>query len=181
MTYIIYDREDAISSAYSDETLARLRACELEMVFHRTFTVQREESLMSSIEKFVECEVTPESLWNVLQNRGYNGYDVMEVVERKRWKPISSWGSEGWDLGSWPYEIVFFRTLKETSTTKGTFEVAHYIEGDVTCYSLPNREARYELVNAIAFDSWKLSGCDWVEGYETVEDAPASFKGPYRR
>lgn len=39
-------------------------------------------------------------------DRTGSGYDWMETLTGTPWDTLASWGSEGWDAGSWPY-IIF--------------------------------------------------------------------------
>ena len=40
---------------------------------------------------------------------GDEGYERMEFAPRLGWTAISSWGLNGWDLGNWPYVVVYHR------------------------------------------------------------------------
>lgn len=121
-----------------------------------------------------ECyEVKPEAFWESTWRYG-DGYDVMGVARRKGWREIASWGEDGWDLGSWPYVIVFFRQKG------GCFEVVEYVEGDVTKWVCPTVEIRNQIIDEIAFRWWKQAEESWVKGYESVDELPETLKGPYR-
>jgi hypothetical protein len=39
-----------------------------------------------------------------------DGYSDMAAEERRGWRVIASWGSDGWDLGHWPYVMFYVRT-----------------------------------------------------------------------
>ena len=62
-------------------------------------------------EEFDKYRVDPGNFWKGLLMLGGDGYDDMELAEKIGWHPISAWGKDGWNLGSWPLVIVFFRNL----------------------------------------------------------------------
>jgi len=35
-----------------------------------------------------------------------NGYDFMQDALPRPWRPVASWGADGWDLGDWPLVCV---------------------------------------------------------------------------
>ena len=122
-----------------------------------------------------QYEVEPEPFWRGASLLG-DGYDVMGAAERKSqgWRVVAGWGKDGYDLGSWPLVMVFFRQRDRR------FEIAYYVEGDVTCYSAPTEEIRDAITDELAFLHWKYHGESWVEGYESVEQLPDELRGPYR-
>lgn len=125
-------------------------------------------------------EVESDPIWERLLMRGCTGYDAMEKVEALGYWVISSWGQDGWDLGSWPYVMVFFRNPPRTPD--GTYDVVEYCEGDATTYRCPDRATRERLVDGIAFWHWQHQGEEWVNGIETIDQVPADspLRGPYR-
>jgi hypothetical protein len=64
---------------------------------------------------------------------GDEGYERMEFAPRLGWAAISSWGLNGWDLGNWPYVVVYHR---------GEVELAVDVEGDIDIEKFPTREER---------------------------------------
>lgn len=117
--------------------------------------------------EFEQYQVTPEALLSGAWI--YGGYEAMEfITQTNQWYAVPSWGKSGWDLGSWPLVMVFFRECK------GTFDVATYCEGDISQYACPTPEIRNAITDDIAFFHWK-----WVAGYETVEQLPPELRGPY--
>jgi hypothetical protein len=117
--------------------------------------------------------VSRESFWDRARALGDDGYDVMERARVYRWLPVPSWGRDGWDLGAWPLVVMYLRTAGEQ------YELAYYVEGDVTVYRYPTRELRDAATDALAFWHWKHAGEEWVAGIDRVEDAPAHLRGPF--
>lgn len=117
-------------------------------------------------------EVAPEGYWEVARLAG-DGYDRMEVARRYGWRETASWGLGGWDLGQWPYVVIFVRNKDDL------FEAATNCEGDTTVYRFPNRELRNAAIDAIAFFHWKHQDEDWVKGIATAQDMPPKLRGPF--
>jgi len=115
----------------------------------------------------------PDGFWQNTWRYG-GGYDVMERAVQKGWRAIAGWGSDGWTLGSWPYVIIFHRDQE------GQYDLAYYVEGDVTMYRCPTKELRNQVTDELAFFHWKHRDEEWVDGYDTVEQLPADLRGPYR-
>jgi hypothetical protein len=127
-----------------------------------------EQRLLSSTYR-----IAPESFWSICQMRGDDGYGRMEAAAPKRWHAIPSWGRDGWDLGSWPYVVVYHRDVPDA------FELAENVEGDVTAYRYPTREMRDCATDELAFYHWKHEGEDWVAGIEHFDNAPAHLRGAF--
>lgn len=125
-------------------------------------------------EELEQYRVEPDAFWQATWLYG-DGYDVMAQAERplQGWRVVSSWGRDGYDLGSWPYVMVFFRERRG-------FEIAYYVERDVVCYVAPTKARREAIVDEIAFFHWKHQNEVWVKGYESVEHVPDELRGPYR-
>jgi hypothetical protein len=104
-----------------------------------------------------------------------DGYDVMEAAEGFGWHAVSSWGKDGWDLGSWPLVIVFVRN------TAGKFHVIEYVEGDVTMWSCPSQLMRQQIIDSLAFFHWKHREMPWVKDFESIDTVPldAAIRGSY--
>ncbi|MDQ3765054.1 MAG: hypothetical protein M3460_27175 [Actinomycetota bacterium] len=90
------------------------------------------------------------------------------------WYAVASWGSEGWDLGTWPLVIVAHYDGDEEAEMP--WGVATYVEGDITVKEFPDRAARDKETNEIAVFYWQQD--------DDVPDAPKDFTdgrlGPYR-
>ena len=126
-----------------------------------------------------QYKVDPGNFWKGLLMLGGDGYDDMELAEKHGWKPISAWGKEGWNLGSWPLVIVFFRNLKKGD--ENFYQVIEYVEGDVTMWSCPTKELRQQVIDELAFFHWKFSNKEWVNDYTSVDELPDELRGPYGR
>lgn len=100
-----------------------------------------------------------------------DGYDLMEVAGRDGWRPISSWGKDGWDLGDWPYVVVYWRT-----PAPGEYQVATVVEGDVDAHTFATPEERVEHTDGIADFYWRAhaSRSPWL-----TERSKADRSGPY--
>ena len=72
--------------------------------------------------------------------------------------PYPSWGSDGWDLGNWPYVIVVHYDGDEI------YGVATYVEGDITVREFPDRAQRDKETDQIALFYWQRD--------EDMSDAP---------
>jgi hypothetical protein len=125
-------------------------------------------------ETLKQYEQTPDVYWANASLYG-DGYDVMEAVAARGWKPMPSWGKDGYDLGSWPYVIIY------TAKQEWNFCVVEYVEGDITMYACPTKEIREQVINELAFFHWKHSAEEWVSGYEAIDQLPEELRGPYRQ
>lgn len=117
--------------------------------------------------------VEPEAFWQVATMTGDDGYERIERARAHGWSAVPGWGRDGWDLGSWPYVVIFHRG------NGGRFEMAENIEGDVTVWSLPTRELREQATDVLALEWWQYGGVEWVAGIATVAEAPAELRGPF--
>ena len=96
------------------------------------------------------------------------------------WEAVGVWGTEGWDLGCWPYEAVaHFDDVLDV-----IYGLAHYIEGDVTVRAFSSREARDAATDELALSTWLQVGNGPREGLPArntpAAEIPARFRGPYR-
>lgn len=125
-------------------------------------------------EQMKAYQVDPPPFWDATYLLG-DGYDVMEAAEQQGWEVISSWGKDGWDLGSWPLVIVF------VSHKYDTFDVIEYVEGDVTMWSCPSKLMRQQIIDSLAFFHWKHREMPWVKDFESIDKVPldADIRGPY--
>jgi hypothetical protein len=98
-----------------------------------------------------------------------DGYDQMERLGQASWSPVSSWGRDGWDLGDWPYVIVYARVYKNAP------QVLIVTEGDNDLWEFPDKQTQSSFI-----DEWAQW---WWENHSNgpSEDTPAEDrKGPYR-
>ena len=101
---------------------------------------------------------------------GDEGYDRREFASRIGWDAIASWGLNGWDLGSWPYVVVYHR---------GETELAVDVEGDIDIKEFATCEERDRRTDEIAFFYWKNDEEEWVNGIDSHEQMPPNLRGPF--
>lgn len=137
-------------------------------------TVENTATQLSAAE-LATYVVAPEPFWAACLMTGDDGYDRIEVAHLRGWSAVPAWGLDGWDLGGWPYVVVFHRQRD------GRFELAENVEGDVAVWAFPSRELRDAATDRLAFDHWQHESEEWVEGVANVEEAPAHLRGPFTR
>lgn len=97
-----------------------------------------------------------------------DGYDWIERLIGTGWHVVPAWGSDGWDLGQWPYVIMAHHN-------GDTFGLVVYVEGDLEVEEFETREARDKATSHKAIFYWQL---------RDVRGAPRNIKdprlGPYR-
>jgi hypothetical protein len=118
-------------------------------------------------------QITPEADWRLFETSGHDGYERIDTASSRGWSPVPSWGSDGWDLGSWPLVVIFHRQSADG------FELAYNVEGSVTVYQYPTRELRDAATDCLAFWHWKYDGAKWVDGIDAVDDAPDHLRGQF--
>lgn len=110
-----------------------------------------------------------------------DGYGDMAVEEDRGWHSCAGWGRDGWDLGSWPYVVIYRRKLPD-----GKFGVMQICEGDRTVYAFTSEADRDAAIDYLFL--WYAAGEDWAplrydqraeldEGELAVDE---KFRGPYR-
>ena len=124
-------------------------------------------------ELYLRHQVDPEPFWAIAHGSGADGYDTMDAATARGWTAVASWGQDGWDLGTWPYVILF------TRTKAGRWELAHYVEGDITTYAFPDQATRDTAIDGTAFWYWKAHERSWVADYQRAEQLPPRFRGPF--
>jgi len=113
----------------------------------------------------------------VLRNHRENfGYDWMDLISEHDWTALGNWGSDGWDLGQWPYIIL---ATTQTADEKGPlFGVATYTEGDVTCEYYRTQARQWDAITEHAYQWWKNGGAD---GPADLPEAAAELPSRYRQ
>lgn len=108
-----------------------------------------------------------------------DGYDWMRELPAG-WDAVGLWGSEGWDLGAWPHQVI----AHYDDTLGVLYGLAHYTEGDVTVRAFGSREARDNATDELALAVWLWEENGPREGLPAegtpAADIPARFRGPYR-
>ena len=108
-----------------------------------------------------------------------DGYGDMEAEERRGWHAIPSWGRDGWDLGEWPYVILYMRVRADKH------ELLSICEGDRTWYQFDSRDDCYAAMDYLFL--WYLAGRNYAPlSYEDRErldkgelEVDAKWRGPY--
>lgn len=106
------------------------------------------------------------------------GYDWMELIEEHGWAVIPSWGSDGWDLGQWPYVMV--AGIRTADGIGNLFGVATYCEGDVTCTFYRSKSQQHEAITKHAHYWWKNGTAHGPANLpETATELPDRDRRPY--
>jgi hypothetical protein len=115
-----------------------------------------------------------------------DGWSDMEVESKRGWEPISAWGSHGWNLGDWPYVMIYSRNRLLEPAAELPFELMSICEGDRTVYGFTTAEDRdaaldYLFLWYAAGQSWAPLAWDDRERLDRGELAvDEKFRGPYR-
>ena len=107
-----------------------------------------------------------------------DGYDVMSVANRFGWRDVAAWGSDGWNLGDWPYVVIYFR--ETPGGGRSAYQLAYYVEGDVSVYGYATEDERTRATDELAFFHWKNRCEKWVDGIDDYWQMPEHLRGPYR-
>lgn len=130
-----------------------------------------------------------------------DGYEFMEAAASDGWRPVPSWGLDGWDLGDWPYLVFVFRDRRVCQNCGGKgglcpsappphdglaaghsyidrFERASYCEGDIRIETFASAADRSHSTDAEALAQWRREAADWVAGV-TDDAVPAKLRGPF--
>jgi len=97
--------------------------------------------------KTVTTEDTGETIDGVTVLGDYHengGYDWMELIGEHGWAVIPGWGSDGWDLGNWPYVMV--AATRTADSIGNLFGVATYCEGDVSCTFYRTKARQWDAI-----------------------------------
>ncbi|MGH3262377.1 MAG: hypothetical protein ACRDNS_10300, partial [Trebonia sp.] len=121
-------------------------------------------------------KIEPDPRFAIERGRGGDGYDVMDAVgQPPAWTAVSSWGHDGWDLGRWPYVVIYTRRHGDRH------QLAQYVEGDVDAYSYSTREELYAAIDHLAFFYWHNHDESWVAGISDSNHMPEQLCGPFQR
>jgi hypothetical protein len=118
-----------------------------------------------------------------------DGYSDMAFEEKRGWHAIAGWGRDGWDLGNWPYVMIYRREAGDHGSLfvpGRRFELMQICEGDRTAYAFETKADRDAAIDYLFL--WYAAGEDWAPlSYEdrarldagelTVDE---KFRGPYR-
>ena len=118
-----------------------------------------------------------------------DGYGDMAVALRRGWRDVSGWGRDGWNLGDWPYVMVYFREAGDKGSLfvpGRRFELMTVCEGDHTMYAFESAEDRDAATDYLFL--WYAAGERWAPlTWEQRAELDAGtlvvdekFRGPYR-
>jgi hypothetical protein len=71
------------------------------------------------------------------------------------------------------YVVVYHRHVGDA------WELAEYVEGDLTVYRYPTCDLRAAATDCLAFWHWKNHDESWVVGVDNVDTAPDRLRGPF--
>ena len=120
-----------------------------------------------------------------------DGYDDMEVNERKGWKAIPVWGRDGYNLGEWPYVVISHGTRKVDAPGPGRYRLLSVCEGDHEVYafdSVADRDAATDYLFVWyglgkGYDTWEVKGLTGAGKREALDAGtlrvPISLRGPF--
>ena len=119
-----------------------------------------------------------------------DGYGDMAAEKSRGWQAVSGWGADGWDLGDWPYVVIYVRPAAnrfdpDKPTTFGLMQIC---EGDRTVYEFGSREDREAAIDYLFL--WYSADEDWSPVGSSMPDARGrldrgeieidpKFRGPY--
>jgi hypothetical protein len=112
-----------------------------------------------------------------------DGYDDMAAEEGRGWHANAGWGRDGWNLGDWPYVVIYTR---EFADDQHPFGVMQIVEGDRTVYAFASKADQDAALDYLFL--WYAAGSRWAPlteedrgrldaGELTVDE---KFRGPYR-
>lgn len=79
-----------------------------------------------------------------------DGYEDMEAEEGRGWRALGIWGRDGWDLGQWPYVVIYVKT------TGTNFDLMQIVEGDRSVYRFDKAEDREAAIDYLFL--WYAAG-----------------------
>lgn len=92
-----------------------------------------------------------------------DGYGDMEAEQGRGWSAVGSWGLEGWDLGEWPYVVMYVRSTAgrfEPHDIEGRHELMVICEGDRDVYRFLTAADRAAGVDYLFL--WYAAGKRWA-------------------
>ncbi|MFF3617303.1 hypothetical protein [Streptomyces sp. NPDC002580] len=105
-----------------------------------------------------------------------DGYEWIARLAGSGWYAVGLWGTEGWNLGRWPYQIVAHIDRPALEV----YGLATYTEGDVTVTVFGSREERDAETNEVAV-AWWITNENGPEGLTPdMSPIPRAYSGPYR-
>lgn len=109
-----------------------------------------------------------------------DGYSDMEAEAGRGWRVVAGWGRDGWDMGEWPYVMVYTRESKPGQTAE--FELMQVVEGDRTQYSFGTEADRSAAMDYLFL--WYAAGERWApltgEQREQLDKGELTFDPKWR-
>jgi len=126
-----------------------------------------------------------------------DGWEDIEAAHKTGWRPLSSWGADGWDLGNWPYVSIQIQDFlrfevdeNNPSPASGVprvqFLLQSICEGDHDVYAFDSEADRAAALDYLFL--WYAAGQTWapltldqreaLDAGEFVVDE--KYRGPYR-
>jgi hypothetical protein len=106
------------------------------------------------------------------------GYDWMDLIAEHGWTVMPSWGSEGWDLGNWPYVMV--AVIRTADSIGNLFGIATYCEGDVKTTYYRTKARHWDAITEQAFFHWKNGQAHGPTDLpEAAAELPSRYRMPY--
>lgn len=84
-----------------------------------------------------------------------DGYSDMEAEERRGWRVVALWGRDGWNMGHWPYVMIYTRDRPD-----GQAELLSIVEGDRSEYLFDEPGDREAALDYIFL--WHAAGESWA-------------------
>lgn len=124
--------------------------------------------------KLEEHVIGNDPFWELARVQG-DGYDRAEYMRRYHWLGVASWGRDGWDLGDWPYVMVFVNATTPSMLHGWQFVIN--VEGDTTTYRFDTQAERNEGIDQWALAEWRYHRPSWFD--EVQRTRPDDLKGPF--
>lgn len=120
--------------------------------------------------------VEPDPLWRQAFRAGWGEDDLIDLAGLAGWVVVRAWGSQGWPVGEWPNDLLFWRLR----SSQRWCELTAYADGDVTAYRFPCRELLMTAIDRRVLAWWVDRGEPWATGYCPWSRVPRHLRGPYQ-
>jgi hypothetical protein len=111
-------------------------------------------------------------------DRTGDGYDWMGTLPGSGWVPLPSWGSEGWDAGTWPY--IIFTVARHRDDAGELFGYGTYVEGDTSTRWFRSQDQCFAAITEEVFFHWKSGQSDGPPDLpEAAVELPSRYRLPY--
>jgi hypothetical protein len=95
-----------------------------------------------------------------------DGYSDMAAEEKRGWRAIANWGRDGWNLGDWPYVVIYTRDGCEQCHSHAKIEcdagfmLMQIVEGDRTEWRFASPDERNAAIDYLFL--WYAAGHHWA-------------------